>query len=776
MKNTRILFLFLLTICLLSNAQAQIDTSTFRGLKLGQWRQHLPWKRAYYATQSDENVWFATEWAVLELNKNDRTVEYLTKVEGLSDIGMGVIKYNKSAETLVLTYENSNIDLYKNGAITNLPIIKKNSNLSGNKHIYDIYFEGKNAFLACGFGIVKLNLERAEVEYTVFTGTPVHSFAIFQNYFYAATEAGFYRLDKNFSTPADFTQWKKLGPAEGFPVNYSVTATAIFQDQLYYGSADEVYAYDGSNPPVFVHQVPTRTVVYLTTEGNGLVMGFNYSFSGDIVYLEPSGAKYSISSVCQSTSTRYTIEDGTRRFWMCDDNEDFRYYDHNTGTCDRFSFNSPANEKNQEIAVSGGKVFVSTPGPPSGLAPLYYRDGLYVLEKGIWSRINGNTNPELVPYSCHFDMWRMALTKDADQLFIGSWVGGLVSYNFKDTAKCYTKDNSILQDAGASGTTRTAIGGLDFDADGNLWIANFGATKPIAVRKADGSWANFSGAPSNAVLQMAVDGNGYKWFVLGFNSGVMVFDSGQDIDNTNDDRYKILNTSNSVLPTNTVNCIGTDRNGDIWVGTQQGAVTFQCGSSIFDDCTGTRPILNVDGFNGYLLETQDVRCITVDGADRKWFGTTSGIFVIDPDIQNLVARYTDTNSPLFDNGINDIAIDGETGEVFIGTEKGLISLRGEATAGTKLNDPSAYAYPNPVKPDYDGTIAVYGLAEDANVKITDMAGNLVYEGKALGGQAVWNGRDYTGRRVSSGVYLVFATSAEAFDKPDAIITKIVILN
>jgi hypothetical protein len=186
--------------------------------------------------------------------------------------------------------------------------------------------------------------------------------------------------------------------------------------------------------------------------------------------------------------------------------------------------------------------------------------------------------------------------------------------------------------------------------------------------------------------------------------------------------------------------------------------------------------VNVDGFNGYLLETEDVKAIAVDGANRKWFGTTNGIFVQSPDGLEQVARYTNTNSPLFDNAITDIAVNQISGEVWIGTEKGVLSLRSGAVEGTKINRPTAYAYPNPVQPGYDGPIAIYGLARDANVKITDIAGNLVYEGQALGGQAVWNGRDYLGNRVKSGVYMIFATSEATFEEPDAIMVKIVILN
>jgi ligand-binding sensor domain-containing protein len=357
-------------------------------------------------------------------------------------------------------------------------------------------------------------------------------------------------------------------------------------------------------------------------------------------------------------------------------------------------------------------------------------------------------------------------------------VGGLVEATEGGAkTKCYTQYNSLLQSAGASGTSRTAIGGSAFDGNGNLWICNYDANAPIAVLKADGVLRNFSAAPTNNLLRVAVDQNGYKWFVIGFNSGVLVYDSGADIDSPADDRYRLLTTSNTVLPTNTVNSLAVDLEGDVWIGTQQGAVSFECGSNVFDEnCKGTRRIVTIDDFNGYLLETEEVRAIAVDGANRKWFGTNNGIFVQSANGDEQLALYTETNSPLFDNAITDIAVDAETGEVWIGTEGGLQSLRGEATAGGTINSPEPYAYPNPVRPDYDGPIAIYGLARDANVKITDITGNLVYEGTALGGQAIWNGRDYLGRRAASGVYLIFATSSETFDQPDAVIAKVVILN
>jgi hypothetical protein len=233
------------------------------------------------------------------------------------------------------------------------------------------------------------------------------------------------------------------------------------------------------------------------------------------------------------------------------------------------------------------------------------------------------------------------------------------------------------------------------------------------------------------------------------------------------------------LATSEVVSIASDLDGEIWVGTREGLYNFNCGASIFDlsaQCArGTRQIITVDGFGGYLLEDESIRTIAIDGGNRKWIGTTNGIFVQTPDGRTTLQRFTETNSPLPSNTINDIAINANTGEVWISTANGLVSLRTEATEGGRVNNVGAYAYPNPVRPDYDGPISIYGLARDANVKITDVSGYLVYEGTAIGGQAVWDGRDYLNRRVAAGVYLIYATSSEVFENPDAIITKVVVV-
>ena len=219
----------------------------------------------------------------------------------------------------------------------------------------------------------------------------------------------------------------------------------------------------------------------------------------------------------------------------------------------------------------------------------------------------------------------------------------------------------------------------------------------------------------------------------------------------------------------------------MWVATDDGVIWFSCGSSIFDKstkkevCNGTLPTTVVDGIPESLLKYNNVNTIAIDGANRKWFGTSNGLFIQSSDGKTQIAYFDKSNSPLFDNNIIDIAINNKTGEAFIATNKGLQSFKTDALLGTPVHR-EVIVYPNPVRPEYDGLIAIKGLAQDANIKITDVNGRLVYETEALGGQAVWNGRDYQGNKVVKGVYLIFSAYTRNVDNPDEAVAKVMIMN
>jgi ligand-binding sensor domain-containing protein len=424
---------------------------------------------------------------------------------------------------------------------------------------------------------------------------------------------------------------------------------------------------------------------------------------------------------------------------------------------------------NVVYAVSGGATDI--------FGDLFRRDGFYILQEGNWSNFNEN-NVSQIKDNELLSFLKVAAHPVNDKVYFGTFWAGILEWDFAtNEIQVFDESNSSLQ--GAQGDeARERITSLIFDKENNLWVSNYNAPKPISVLTNEGVWHSFDVISDEKLSQMTVDQNGYKWaIVFGNNGGVLVYDDNGTINDPTDDLQKLFTVANSAISSNIINSIEVDLEGDVWVGTSQGPIVFECGGGVFDAaCQGTKRKVVQDSIVAFLLENENINTIAVDGANRKWFGSRNGIFVQSPSGENEIFRFTINNSPLFDNNILDLKFNPENGEMYIATDKGLQSIRTNSTSGTKSHKSEVYAYPNPVRPDYRGPIAIKGLARDSNVKITDIKGKLIYETTALGGQAIWDGNNFSGRRAASGVYLVFNTSSESFDNPDTVVTKILIVN
>ncbi len=369
------------------------------------------------------------------------------------------------------------------------------------------------------------------------------------------------------------------------------------------------------------------------------------------------------------------------------------------------------------------------------------------------------------------------VSKDQKIAYFGTFWGGLLELNTNDnSAKLWDYKNSKL-DVAQGDYTRTRIADLEFDGDNNLWMTNFLSLKPLVVYTKTGDWYNFSiKNGENQIAEMTIDQNNFIWLKI-INNGLIVYDTRGTVNDYTDDRQISINKSTEEnMISNNVTALKTDLDGNVWVGTDQGPIVFECSSGIFDgNCTPTRKKTVLEGIAAYVLDQVNITTIEVDGANRKWIGSTSGLYVLSSTGEEELMHFTEDNSPLFDNVITALAYNGESGEMIIGTAKGILSYKTQTLEGKKRNSPYAFAYPNPVPPDYSGPIAVKGLARDANVKITDINGNLIYETKALGGQAIWDGKDMHGTPVGSGVYLIFSTGINNFDAPETIALKVFIV-
>ncbi len=260
---------------------------------------------------------------------------------------------------------------------------------------------------------------------------------------------------------------------------------------------------------------------------------------------------------------------------------------------------------------------------------------------------------------------------------------------------------------------------------------------------------------------------------------VLVFNDNNTIDNPSDDAVKVLNSSTNYggIPGSKVYSMVSDMDGEVWIGSDEGVSVIYSPENIFipganyDAQQILVPRNDGSGLADIPLETEIVNCITVDGNNQKWIGTErAGVFLLSEDGLQEIHHFTVDNSPLISNNITGIAIN-DNGEVFIGTAKGIISYRGAATPEPQPGS-KAYAYPNPVREDYSGLIAIKNVAVNSSVKITDSYGNLVYETRSEGGQATWDGYSFSGQRAVSGVYLVFVANG---DGSETMVTKILIV-
>jgi hypothetical protein len=756
---------------LLSSATLPAQTD----IAIGEWKSYLPYVNGNWVTQSDSKVYFATEWSLAVLDKTDLSFQRISKVEGLSQVGISLVQFNRFSNTLMIVYTNSVIDLVKPEGIFSLFDIANSQSITGDKEVYHVLMEDENtAYISANYGLSQLDLRENKFPFTTFTGMPVEASAVFQGYLYMATEEGIFRILQGSSFPEDFSQWEKLDEEEGFPSAYASTAMTVYNNELYFSVNDTLFRYDGQEKN-FVHLESDHYVRFLTAEGPRLIAGYYCNVdlcSGKVLYFSPDNTYVPAPNNCDDRPI-YAIEDAIGNVWFADEWREFRFHENGDEFCNRVTLNAPYSNNISQMVVYEDELWIASGGVTANYSYINREDGFFALLDGSWYTYNRNTRSELAGL---FDFYDLAIHPETGDIYVASFLDGLAVFD-REQITVYNDTNSTLNNAGVD-SSRTRVSGLAFDQNNDLWISNHYADRPFSVFRADGTWKSFQPAAcnENELLQVLVDRNNYKWFVVGSStSGIMLFDEG-DPEDDSDDRCRLFSSNNSNLPSNKVNCMVMDLDGDIWVGTEQGVVVFECGDPFAAICIGSLRTVLQDSFGAHLLETENVRTIAVDGANRKWFGTDNGIFVQSADGLEQIAYFHVDNSPLFDNTINDIAINPVTGEIFIGSNKGLQSLRGTATEGGVINTNQVKVFPNPVRPEYDGVIAVSGLARDADVKITDLSGQLVYQTIAEGGQAIWDGRDYNGRKAATGVYLVYSTSPESLNNPNAVVARILFIN
>jgi len=315
-----------------------------------------------------------------------------------------------------------------------------------------------------------------------------------------------------------------------------------------------------------------------------------------------------------------------------------------------------------------------------------------------------------------------------------------------------------------------------------LWIGNGFCSNPLKVLTKDQKWQTInlgSNCMNKSINKIVIDYNGNKWLAVP-SVGLVGLKDNNTIQTLSDDKIKIVNTTdgNGGLPSNQVTALAADFNNEIWIGTESGFAILYNSDNIFTSTSAfnaQRIKLSFEGENEYLLGKTYITDIEVDGGNRKWFGTANtGIFLLSSDGNEIIQNFTTENSPLISNVILDMAFNHKTGELFIATDKGLVSYRADASEGdTEYSN--VKVFPNPVKPDFNGLITIQGIQYDSDINVTDVAGNLVYKTTSNGGTATWDGKTVNGQRVKGGVYL-FWTAPNDTDGKGRKVGKVVVAN
>lgn len=747
--------------------------------KIGEWGTILPLLYGPSITQSSEHIYYSSDQSLMVINKSDGAYKQLTKVDGLSGADLTVVQYSAASESLVIAYQNANIDVIKDGRIFNFNQIRNNLSIIGDKSIYRISNGlGTSAYLSTGFGLVQLNLEVPEFGFTTFTNMRVFDFEEAGDNYYMGTQDGLYLLvNVSAANPSDFNSWTYLGAGSGLPEGFPVTDVEAKDGKIYVTIGDKIYESENGSAFELFFSLPGYAIQFVSGKTQSLSVGLicNSGCPSKVILLDADGSRRDLPDFCAGLP-RDALQDESGRIWLADAYGDYRRIESDLQTCTRLVYNAIQSNTVTDITSKGDKLAVATGGMSLNTSNLFRESGFMIREDNIWKSYNKYTVDEFMPPRDVRDVLRVSYHPKSDTLFVGIYYSGLVKWNSKDDFTIYDETNSTLK-KGIGDPNRIRVSGLAWDSKNNLWISQYDAAQPISVYKTDGTFQGFNSSGTKDLLDVVVDNFDNKWFRV-FKNGMLVFNEGADINDPSGYKYRQITTSNSNLPNTSVNCMHVDLDGSVWAGTDAGIMVFECGSDPFDaeKCRGTDRRLEQDGFGAILLETENIRVITTDGANRKWIGTTNGIFVQSPSGNDPVYNFNVSNSPLLDNSITEIYINPDDGLVYIASDKGIQTFKGDALTATPGFQSEVYAYPNPVRPDYTGPIAIKGLARDANIKITDMEGRLVFESRALGAQAIWDGNDFNGRRVASGVYLVFATYTGNREMPQTHVTKVVVIN
>lgn len=737
------------------------------------WGSYYSYNNIVDITQSPNRVYGAADYAMFYQSLASGELKTITSVDGLKAETI-TCAYHSPTYNKTLVGNNNGLLLVinpDNSIVSRVDIIEETTVQANKKRINHIYEHDGKAYISTDFGIAVFNLATSEFGDTYYLGpngaeVSVKQSVVHNGYLYAACgdNAGLRRGALTNPNLNDFSQWQQYVPGNWrYVANHEGTLLIV--------DFANIFRIDNSGNALFVGGA------------GGEVLDFRSS-GGYLISTVVNNIKLYNAQLQQQASFNIIPNESTPTFFSCATVVNEQLFIGTTtkgifsASLNNLSFNNitpdgPLRSNIFSLEKSNNALWAVFGGYSFFYEPDYSKLGIskFVTGEG-WKDIpytEIEAKNEGLEVNSLSDI--AVNPRNEDEVYVGSFNTGLVKINNDQVEEVYTPANTnnngneglqslVIPSTPPSPYRSVRINGLTYDQDGNLWMMNTRVPKPLKVLKPNGSWQSYSFVEAlkntfnGEFGKMAIDKNGTKW-IPSIDDGLIGFN--EKLNN----RFVVINTDNN-MPSDYARCVAIDNRNQLWIGTSKGLRVLR-GVDRFlteDNIDVNEIIIIDDGLAQELMYEQFITDIKVDGANNKWIGTSAaGAFLVSPDGQQTLFHFTKTNSPLPSNNINDIEIDPATGEVFFATDKGMVSYQGTSTkASDDLS--KVYVFPNPVRPGFEGDVNISGLIDKANIKITDIEGNLVYETTSEGGTVLWNQRAFGKHKVASGVYMIFIASED----------------
>jgi hypothetical protein len=721
------------------------------------WKGYFSYNNVVDISATNDKIYAAAENAIFF--KDFTTNELITKntIDGLVGFDISAIYHSASFNKTLIGYSNGyliEINNNTNKVIKQIYILNYNNGVSNNKKRINHFYEHSNkVYISTDFGIVTYNIADSNFGDTFFISpsgveTEVYSTTIVGNTIYACTRNhGIRNANVNSQFLVNFQNWTVFDG--GF-----WKKILVFNNQLIGSNSNNtVYRHNGSFTSILAS---SETVLDIQKNGNYLtIITANqvYVYDQDFI-LKRQINKSQITNFTGNFKSAVIV--GTQLLISTT----------NSGLIESGLFDS-----NFKVVVPNGpeynKIFSVTVSPKGKLWAVYGdydvnnnpypldEFGLSIYNNNQWKYIK-NTN-----FNSYKSLVRVSLNpKNEDIAYISSYFNGLIKIENEVPTLYYNHINGLesLVVPNNLNYKDTRVENVVFDKDGGMWVSNGLIANILRVLRTNGTWSvyNFQELVGTDThnFRLAIDKNNTKWLGT-IGAGLIVF-------NENGNKKLKITEGEETLPSSSVPVVAIDKKNQAWIGTRNGLRIVRSVDSFINQETIELEniVIEEDGLGQELMYRQHITDIVVDGANNKWIATAdAGVFLVSSNGQKTYHHFTLENSPLPSDTVYDIDINTQSGEVFFVTSRGMVSFGGLATA-TKDTLENVIVFPNPVRPNYTGTVKITNLTDKANVKITDIEGNLVFEKTSDSGTIEWDTTAFGKYKVASGVYIIFLSTKD----------------